>query len=701
MKNRGVVRPSKKAIIVTSISLSVLSGLFFSNQTLTKVSAANVSVGLNSDAGDSNNGSNISNDEETIATKTQDVNQADKDPNQTLNKVSAMGDKSSENNEETIATKAQGVNQADKGPNQNLNNESAMGDGSTENSELTGELAEDSNVNYTINYVDSKDTSHILDSKTGTAKGGYNFQVPNVLVAGYSSKINGASTVQIQPVTTEALKNQTFTVSLDAMEDVVWKTSSLEYEDQRYIEDQGFYLKNNDVNYRQELDKDLNYLQQGRKIQTIGIYSALLEWESQDGSFTDLYAKDIPALAGMDTVTVKQFLDAGLDYFGFGQYLPDKVSRLEFVFFYAPITKPYVINYYAEGGKRDGQLLYTETDPKSMEPTPGSPGHYGLYKHPVVGYSKGAIDERYISYEENDDSAVLNYRVYAKDPTRFVVTQHDPDGKDLGTYSHYFDVNETIDWTDDSLFDGVFNGSIDKENSYWIDMENGEEYKYSFKLLFDKIPELNSNLPDSKVVLELVKYLYKRIYNWSTVPESISGETTQFDLVLKPLGKTGNNNSNGSNSGSHSHSSNSNSGNKVDSDTLVYKNQNIATTNRVVELLEKDGTLVTNRALGKNTAWFSDQELTHNNILYYRVATDEWVRAKEVYVYEDTSADVVRVHGDGTLVDFTGKAITNRRLGIGTDWKTDRIALINGERYYRVSTNEFLSVNDGYVINRA
>ncbi|MFC6322557.1 SLAP domain-containing protein [Companilactobacillus baiquanensis] len=119
----------------------------------------------------------------------------------------------------------------------------------------------------------------------------------------------------------------------------------------------------------------------------------------------------------------------------------------------------------------------------------------------------------------------------------------------------------------------------------------------------------------------------------------------------------------------------------------------MATTTKKVNLYDDQGNLITNRGLDINTTWHSDQEFTYNGQKYYRVAPNEYVKASDVYLYKNTDTSLVSIFndGDGSLVDYLGNEA--RTLSPATDWKTDRIALINGNEYYRLSTNEFIEIN--------
>lgn len=131
--------------------------------------------------------------------------------------------------------------------------------------------------------------------------------------------------------------------------------------------------------------------------------------------------------------------------------------------------------------------------------------------------------------------------------------------------------------------------------------------------------------------------------------------------------------------------------------TVVQKNQNVSTTTFTVALYNKEGKQINDRLLGIDSCWFSDEEYTIGGVMYYRVATDEFAKASDVYVYVDPEPRFVRVYNDihGDLVDYQGNEL-NRELSPSSQWRTDRIAIINGQQYYRVATNEFIPVEQVY-----
>lgn len=105
--------------------------------------------------------------------------------------------------------------------------------------------------------------------------------------------------------------------------------------------------------------------------------------------------------------------------------------------------------------------------------------------------------------------------------------------------------------------------------------------------------------------------------------------------------------------------------------------------------------LITNRALQKNSGWFSDEMLSINGEHYYRVSTNEWVKSENVYVYQSHSVNIKTNKGNfKKLFKAEGFLITNRALAPQSQWYSDLIVNIKGQKYYRVGTNEFVKTND-------
>ncbi|MGQ2375696.1 SLAP domain-containing protein [Companilactobacillus zhachilii] len=155
-----------------------------------------------------------------------------------------------------------------------------------------------------------------------------------------------------------------------------------------------------------------------------------------------------------------------------------------------------------------------------------------------------------------------------------------------------------------------------------------------------------------------------------------------------------------SSSGSHHNSSNNNENSTENNTedkggTTTEVKQTISTMTKDVNLYDKNGKLITSRALAENSAWFSDQTYDLNGTSYYRVANDEYVKASDVYIYTAEN-HIIDVKGKSIvfMVDSNGHKVTNRALGPNSEWYSDRYTIINGQKYYRVATDEFVSAAD-------
>lgn len=114
-----------------------------------------------------------------------------------------------------------------------------------------------------------------------------------------------------------------------------------------------------------------------------------------------------------------------------------------------------------------------------------------------------------------------------------------------------------------------------------------------------------------------------------------------------------------------------------------------------VELYDDEGN-TTIQTLKENTDWKTDEKKAFNGELYYRVATNTWVKASSVYLYYTNPVDV-RTYFDSSksLISTDGQTIT-RKLSAGSDWFSDRYAYFNGVKYYRVALNEWVKASDVY-----
>ncbi|CAJ1182870.1 SLAP domain-containing protein [Companilactobacillus nantensis] len=166
----------------------------------------------------------------------------------------------------------------------------------------------------------------------------------------------------------------------------------------------------------------------------------------------------------------------------------------------------------------------------------------------------------------------------------------------------------------------------------------------------------------------------------------LEGTGSGFDFHLVYDKKPSENNSN---SGSGSGSTSTREVEGVEETLNTYKDA------PEVQLYDDNGETIADRKLAPNSDWYTDSLMTLNGIKYYRVATNQWVKENDVYLYYNHAINIQVNNGTiANLVTSSGKAVTDRALQANSDWYTDRYTYINNVKYYRVATNEFVCVND-------
>lgn len=170
-----------------------------------------------------------------------------------------------------------------------------------------------------------------------------------------------------------------------------------------------------------------------------------------------------------------------------------------------------------------------------------------------------------------------------------------------------------------------------------------------------------------------------------------NGTITTSDTIAYLKDKTNSNN------GQH-HGSSGNSLNKIsthDSEQFVSTLIN----NGKVNLYNLDGNtfnLNNDRALAAGTDWYSDKYVTTKDMVYYRVSTNEWVKAASVYTYSPQTIIFDNKDDVTYLVDSKNQLVKSRALNPRSSWLVDRIGYLgdyrNPVRTYRVATNEFVKI---------
>ncbi|GEO79313.1 hypothetical protein FD29_GL001433 [Companilactobacillus mindensis DSM 14500] len=109
---------------------------------------------------------------------------------------------------------------------------------------------------------------------------------------------------------------------------------------------------------------------------------------------------------------------------------------------------------------------------------------------------------------------------------------------------------------------------------------------------------------------------------------------------------------------------------------------------------------------GKVTMWLDDQEHLHIDPNFTTSKYDDSyidisvLENGDPYNPKKTSSawtankSVVTTSHMSYLFTYEGKAVGNRALGAHSAWFTDRYATINGEKMYRVATNEWVRASD-------
>ena len=247
--------------------------------------------------------------------------------------------------------------------------------------------------------------------------------------------------------------------------------------------------------------------------------------------------------------------------------------------------------------------------------------------------------------------------------------------------------------------------NLDKDLTVEVPEKDRPEYIGStFKVA---VPEVEGYVATEKYIT--VTATENGLISDDTVNYEEPGIEEPEDPDTEEPGDNNNNNSNnnGNNSGNNNNSNNNNNnsgneGNGDNEENEVEHKQNLVTVHpdmKYANLYDSKGKLVENRALAGNSNWQSDQLVTIKGNKYYRVASNEYVKAEDSYTYEVFDNAVKTKDTEITyMVKSTGKEVQNRGLGNQSSWKADKKVNINGKVYYRVATNEFVGADDTDVI---
>lgn len=117
--------------------------------------------------------------------------------------------------------------------------------------------------------------------------------------------------------------------------------------------------------------------------------------------------------------------------------------------------------------------------------------------------------------------------------------------------------------------------------------------------------------------------------------------------------------------------------------------------NGYIKIYDANGKLNNDVVLTEGSSWIVDKTQTIKGSEYYRVATNEYVKASDVYKYTPLQS-IVTTRGTNVtpVYNSRGQLLANVALDTNTPWYTDRSAEIRGSLMYRVSTDGWVKASD-------
>lgn len=109
------------------------------------------------------------------------------------------------------------------------------------------------------------------------------------------------------------------------------------------------------------------------------------------------------------------------------------------------------------------------------------------------------------------------------------------------------------------------------------------------------------------------------------------------------------------------------------------------------------------RALTKDTSWKVGIQNNLPSGTYYSVSTNEFVKASDVYLFQNTQpvapaptakTVTVNTNSPAQVYNQSGQPISGYALAPSSSWITDNYIVIDKVGYYRVANNEYVCVTD-------
>lgn len=120
---------------------------------------------------------------------------------------------------------------------------------------------------------------------------------------------------------------------------------------------------------------------------------------------------------------------------------------------------------------------------------------------------------------------------------------------------------------------------------------------------------------------------------------------------------------------------------------------NFAVTNKA-QTTDMQGN-ITATVLYAGSVWKINSEYTHGDQTYFQLAPNLLVNQNDGYLYLPSVGTLtISTKTPAPLYDHNGKLITDRALAPKSSWYTDRTIFRDKMTFYRVATDEFVSLAD-------
>lgn len=127
------------------------------------------------------------------------------------------------------------------------------------------------------------------------------------------------------------------------------------------------------------------------------------------------------------------------------------------------------------------------------------------------------------------------------------------------------------------------------------------------------------------------------------------------------------------------------------------------TTQGPAHLYTDQGVMITNRALASNTDWLVGKTITLNNVKFYQVATNEYLKASDSRLSGDATSNQNNNQTDliGTVTRKGGTLTISKRrddlsdtiLPEGSQWKIGKYVVNRlGKKYVQISDDDYVPI---------